>query len=97
MKQEDKKFLQSVEPIILHMTGRTTRMVDEFVQKLYKNEGEWVKIYDHYPSNNDHRMIMQKIIKRIEFEHPSDKLEIDKLNNRLKLTWCQRDELLSKN
>ena len=44
--------------------------------------------------NNIHKFI---IIKRIEFEHPSDKLEIDKLNNRLKLTWCQRDELLSKN
>lgn len=93
MKQEDKEFLQSIEAIRPRMTGRTTRMVDEFIQKLYKNEGEWVPIYDHYPSIQAHRMMLQKVIKRMEFEHPSDKFEIDKLNNSIKLTWCQRDGL----
>lgn len=93
MTQEDKDFLLSIESIRRRMTGRTTQMVDNFIQKLYKNEGEWVDIYDHYPSRNADRMIMEKIIRRMQFEHPQDKLEIDKLNNRLKLTWSQRDGL----
>ena len=96
MTQEDKDFLMSIESIRRRMTGMTTRMVDEFIQKLYKKEGEWVEIYDHYPSRNADRMIMEKIIRRMQFEHPQDKIEIDKLNNRLKLTWCQKDGLWSK-
>lgn len=93
MTKEDKDFLMSIESIRRRMTGRTTQMVDEFIQKLYKNEGEWVGIYDHYPSRNADRMIMKKIIRRMQFEHPQDKIEVDKLNNRIKLTWCQRDGL----
>ena len=93
MKQEDKEFLQSIEAIRPRMTGRTTRMVDEFVQKLYENKGEWVEIYDHYPNIHAHRMVFEKVIKRMLIEHPSDKIEVDKLNNRIKLTWCQRDGL----
>ena len=93
MTQEDKEFLQSIEAIRHRMTGRTTRMVDELVQKLYKNEGEWVEIYDHYPSRNAAHMIFEKVIKRMLIEHPQDKIEVDKLNNRIKLTWCQRDGL----
>lgn len=96
MNQEDKEFLMSIESIRHRMTGRTTKMVDEFIQKLYKNKGEWIEIYDHYPSRNADRMIIDKIIRRMQIEHPQDKLEIDKLNNRLKLTWCQRDGLWSK-
>lgn len=79
--------------IRFRMTGKTTRMVDEFVQKLYENEGEWVEIYDHFPSIQAHRMIFEKVIKRMLIEHPQDKIEVDKLNNRIKLTWCQRDGL----
>ena len=93
MNKEDKEFLQSITEIRFRMTGKTTRMIDEFVQKLYENEGEWIEIYDHFPSMNDDRMVLEKVIKRMQFEHPQDKLEIDKLNNRIKLTWCQRDGL----
>lgn len=95
MTQEDKDFLMSIESIRRRMTGRTTQMVDGFIQKLYKNEGEWVGIYDHYPSRNADRMIMEKIIRRMQFEHPQDKIEVDRLNNRIKLTWSQRDVLLA--
>ncbi len=91
MNKENKEFLQSILEIRFRMTGKTTRMVDEFVQKLYKNEGEWVEIYDHYPSIQADRMVFEKVIKRMMFEHPQDKIEVDKLNNRIKLTWCQRD------
>ena len=92
-EKEDKEFLLSIAEIRNRMTGMTTRLVDEFIQKLYKNEGEWVEIYDHFPSRNADRMILEKILKRMSFEHPEDKFEIDKLNNRLKLTWCQSDGL----
>ena len=93
MTQEDKDFLMSIESIRRRMTGRTTQMVDGFIQKLYKNEGEWVEIYDHYPTIQASRMVFEKVIKRMLFEHPEDKIEVDKLNNRIKLTWCQRDGL----
>ena len=95
MTREDKDFLMSIESIRRRMTGRTTQMVDGFIQKLYKNEGEWVEIYDHYPSRNADHMIMEKIIRRLQFEHPQDKIEVDKLNNRIKLTWSKRDGLWS--
>ena len=93
MTKEDKEFLQSIEAIRPRMTGRSTRMVDEFIQKLYKNEGEWVEVYDHYPSINASKMVLAKVSRRMLFEHPQDKIDIDKLNNRIKLTWCQRDGL----
>jgi len=95
-EKEDKEFLQSIANMRTRMNGSTTRMVDEFVQKLYKNEGEWVDIYDHYPSRNADKMVMVKVLRRMSLEHPQDKLEIDQLNNRIKLTWCTRDGLWKK-
>lgn len=91
--EEDKEFLRSIEQIRTRMTGKTTRIVDEFIQKLYKNKEEWVEIYDHFPSFNASRMVLEKVLKRMSFEHPQDKIEVDKINNRLKLTWCQSDGL----
>ena len=94
---EDKNYdiiKQISSGLSTRATGRSTRLVDEFIQKLYKNEGEWVEIYDHYPSRNADRMIFENVIRRMQVEHPQDKLEIDKFNNRIKLTWCQRDGIL---
>lgn len=94
--EEDKEFLRSIEEIRCRMNGETTRRVDAYIQELYKNKGEWIEIYDHFPSINAHRMILEKIIRRMEFEHPQDKLEIDKMKNRLKLSYCVKDGLWSK-
>ena len=96
MNKEDKEFLQSIEAIRPRMTGRSTRMVDEFIQKLYNNEGEWVEVYDHHPSINASKMVLAKVSRRMLFEHPQDKIDIDTLNNRIKLTWCQQDGYLSR-
>ena len=42
-------------------TGRTTRLVDEYIQKIYENKGEWVKIADHYYSAQANKMVADKV------------------------------------
>ncbi len=91
MKQEE--LTSSIKSEFGRMTGRTTRIVDEFVQMLYKNEGKWVVIYDHFPSDNNDRIVLEKVITRMKIEHPQDKLEIDRSRNRLKLVWCGQKDL----
>lgn len=57
-------------------TGRTTRLVDDYIQKLYENTGRFVEIVDHYPSRTADLHLCSKIISRMENEHPHDKLRI---------------------
>lgn len=56
--------------------GRTTRLVDKYIQELFENNGEWITIMDHtdLPTENEYRLRMakqlfDKIIKRLKFEH----------------------------
>ena len=54
-------------------TGRTTRLVDEYVQILFKNvleeDNKYISIHDHYPSRMATRMLIDKIRNRIKNEH----------------------------
>lgn len=59
-------------------SGRTTRLIDSYIQLLFEvNKGESVKVRDHYPSNDAHRILLEKIVKRLKNEHPGVKIEYD--------------------
>lgn len=55
-------------------TGRTTRLIDYYVQKLFENwnmnggQG-YIDIEDHYSTISSNKMLMEKIKNRIEREH----------------------------
>jgi uncharacterized protein (TIGR02145 family) len=51
-------------------TGRTTRLVDEYIQKLFNNIGGWVEIRDHHDSFDSHKRLCDLINRRIGIEHP---------------------------
>lgn len=62
-----------MEEDLLRRTGRTTRIIDDLIQKLFKNEQIFVR--DHYVSldvtstNNNLHRIDQLIIERLYREH----------------------------
>ena len=52
-------------------SGRTTRLVDNYIQLLFDvDKGTTIKVRDHYPSNDAHRMLIDKILYRFKNEHP---------------------------
>ena len=60
----------------VRVTGRTTRLVDEYIQKLYTNRGEFVPIIDHYGTRGANELLASKILKRMELEHKKDPIDI---------------------
>lgn len=59
----------------LRCTGRTTRMVDRYVQVLFDNmcgENKMIEIQDHFPSPNASRDLINKIKRRVKIEHHID-------------------------
>lgn len=67
--QEDKRLRE-------RCTGRTTRLADEYIQKLFENEGKWVFIRDHHDATIATYMLCNIIDKRINFEHPWRKCDM---------------------
>lgn len=79
------------------LTGRTTRIIDEYIQELYRHQGEWIEIKDHHPSPQSDRIALNKIMTRMELEHPGDKVNVDKSRKtpRIMLVTCNRDSLMT--
>ena len=76
-------------------TGRTTRLVDEYIQKIYKNKGEWVKIADHYPSKQAGKMLADKVAARLKAEHSNDEFKYRRVYGfEIMLVSCVRDSVL---
>ena len=91
MTAEELKERKEIEEIRIRMCGMTTRLADSYIQELYHNPNERITIHDHFPSHNADRMLLEKILRRMAYEHPYDKVDIDKANNRIKLTASQSD------
>ena len=88
---EIERLNLEIQDLVDRETGRTTRLVDEYIQKLYDNQGEWVSIIDHFPSKMADKQLLEKILQRVFYEHSNDKVEVDKIHNKLKLVSCSRD------
>ncbi len=92
-----RDLLGQVIELSYRATGRTTRIIDEYIQELYRHLGEWIEIEDHYPSPQADRMVLDKIMARMELEHPGDKVNVDKSRKipRIMLVTCRRDSLMT--
>ena len=82
--------------LAIRATGRTTRLVDEIIQKMYNNQGQWVDVADHYGTAQSHKMLLTKIRRRMENEHPSDVIEINTYRKvpKIRITRTMRDGVL---
>lgn len=58
-------------------TGRTTRLVDAFVQELFEKRGEWVNIFDHYHERNASELLIKRIVARLKNEHGVTSTDLD--------------------
>ena len=62
----------------LRKSGRTTRLIDDYIQLLFTTDkGSLIKVRDHFPTNDAHRMLMDKIIERMKNEHPGVELDVN--------------------
>lgn len=53
-------------------TGRTTRLVDLYIQLLFESEeGLQIAIVDHHPARASHENLADRIVRRLNIEHPS--------------------------
>lgn len=79
------------------LRGRTTRLVDSYIQDIYEHQGEWVEIEDHNSTPQDNRIVLNRIIARMELEHNGDVIKIDKRHKipKIMLVKCRREESLS--
>ena len=57
-------------------TGRTTRLVDHYIQELFNNPNKEIEIIDHYDNIKAHIHLTQMILQRLYAEHPRDKFKI---------------------
>lgn len=65
--------------------GKSTRLIDYYIQELFENIDNWVLIQDHYPQNNNHALLCKRIAKRLYIEHDI-KVQMDILNFKLKIS-----------
>lgn len=62
----------------IRCSGRTTRLIDDYIQLLFTTEkGSTIKVSDHYPSNDAHRRLIDKIMIRLNNEHPGCKFDVN--------------------
>lgn len=57
-------------------TGRTTRLIDYYIQKLFNNPNKEIEIIDHYDNIKAHIYLTQKMLERLYTEHPRVKFNI---------------------
>jgi hypothetical protein len=55
--------------------GNTTKLIDHAIQLLFEHKS--VVIVDHYDSKIAHEYLFERVLKRLEFEHPWIKIKRD--------------------
>ena len=61
-------------------TGRTTRLVDYYIQELFNNPNKEIEIIDHHNTQQSNIHLTQMILQRFYNEHKGVKIEIVKQN-----------------
>ena len=61
-------------------TGRTTRLVDYYIQELFNHPNEEIKIVDHTNTQQSNIHLTQMILRRIYEEHRGVKIKVIKQN-----------------
>lgn len=85
MKRKDRSATAPVEYVMglnreiitlqSRATGRTTRLVDEVIQQLYRNPGKWIALFDHYYDGKHEHHLYDMVMRRMSSEHPNDVVE----------------------
>lgn len=65
-------------------SGRSTRLVDFYIQELFKNKGCFIKVIDHHPTHKADLNLLHMITSRLDNEHPWDFYTAD-ASGRIKL------------
>ena len=53
-------------------TGRSTQLVDKYIQDLFNHPDEWIEVYDHWPTQSAAHYLAHRIRFRLEKEHHLD-------------------------
>lgn len=61
-------------------TGRTTRLVDYYIQELFNHPNEEIKIVDHTNTQQSNIHLTQMILRRMYEEHRGVKIKVIKQN-----------------
>ena len=69
----------------LRASGRTTRLIDYYVQELFKNKYADIEIRDHNKGRMSALYLMDNIVNRIKSEHPRVAVMSNNVNCTLKL------------
>lgn len=79
------KYYETEGPFI-RRAGRTTRLVDDLIQKLFNNPGEEIVVYDHFETRASHMNLLNMVKRRFQSEHANSGCElISSKSNYLKL------------
>ena len=61
-------------------TGRTTRLIDYYIQELFNHPNEEIKIVDHTNTQQSNIHLTQMILRRMYEEHRGVKIKVIKQN-----------------
>ena len=61
-------------------TGRTTRLVDYYIQELFNHPNEEIEIIDHNNTQQSNIHLTQMILRRMYEEHRGVKIKVIKQN-----------------
>lgn len=65
----DTELLRELSLLKTRKTGRTTRLVDKYIQELFEKRGEWILVADHYPTSPATHFLIRRIQSRVMHEH----------------------------
>lgn len=94
--EEKVDLIKEISNLLERHTGRTTRLIDGYIQQLYDQRGDWIVIEDHYNSKSANDMLLKKVLQRLHNEHSIDQIEIDKMRNAIRITRSSRDGIIEK-
>jgi hypothetical protein len=73
-KAEKKEVVITPEVVVVkkdaRRTGRTTRLIDKYIQELFKKRS--VQVVDHNDTNNDDNHTLKILLRRLKTEHGID-------------------------
>lgn len=61
--------MSDYDPPLYRMTGRTTRIVDYYVQQLFEHPKEWIDIHDHFETKAADQNVLTRLVARMQNEH----------------------------
>ena len=67
----------------IRQSGRSTRLIDDYVQELFNNG--IIKVYDHHNTPLAHRFLFDNVLRRLSIEHTHIKLEVNRTENKIEL------------